>query len=556
MLVAVLGGAVTLAASTAEADETVRLTTEANLRVRPGERAPTLAVLDEGRSVRVIGRQGRWVKVSYKGKVGWLTRTQVEETDDEAPEARATAEKKRTSKSTKARKGWSEDIDEDAVGGDAVDEEEAPPPKKKAVAKAEPKKAAKAKVKGKKVAKAEPQKGDEVVLTRSSTLRQKPSKKADELWEADEGAAMKVLTISDNGDWLRVQDQDGEKGWIAARDVEVAGVDDAENDMGSDVDGEGDDEGNAIARGDVESDEEDDTPAELRPKGKMARVGDEDVDADAEDMEDGDEEPAPKKVSKKARRGKSSGKGGLVISAHGNLGILSKSQTYDSAGTGLRAKYALANTAPAVIVGGGVSKDMGSYSLGAGLNTFITVGGSGIKLSTGMGNGMGGGGGGETLSWSALEVDAHGSVGYSWNKRKGYLVEGRVGYHISSVTVAVSEVAKLPSERLGGVSIGAGVKLPKLTDTIGVTVGANYLITSSLEQTEGLKDGDQSAVSALFVGAEGTYALRAKMDVHAYYQLNMEGYSFGGANQREATATGAKRQDVQHVLGVGLSYLF
>jgi uncharacterized protein YraI len=51
----------TVAPRVAHADQVVRTNTEANLRARPGERAPTLAHLDEGQSVRVLGRQGRWL---------------------------------------------------------------------------------------------------------------------------------------------------------------------------------------------------------------------------------------------------------------------------------------------------------------------------------------------------------------------------------------------------------------------------------------------------------------------------------------------------------------
>src|SRR5690349_5746583 len=106
--------------ASASADEVVRLNTDANLRARPGERAPTLAKLGEGQKVRIIGRQGRWLKVSYKGKVGWLTRTQVEDSADDDVAARPSTDKKRTSSGGKARKAWSGDVDDDSVGSDAV----------------------------------------------------------------------------------------------------------------------------------------------------------------------------------------------------------------------------------------------------------------------------------------------------------------------------------------------------------------------------------------------------------------------------------------------------
>jgi uncharacterized protein YgiM (DUF1202 family) len=525
MLMAATFGVLMLLGAAAHADEVVRLNTEANLRARPGERAPTLAKLDEGQTVRVIGRSGRWIKVTYKGKVGWLTRTQVDE--DEGVSARPTADKKRTGKGMKARKGWSDDEMEE--GEDAVeeDEEAAPPKKSKKVAKAAPKKSQKGKKAAKKAArKAMPTEGDEVVTTKAVTLRKKPSKKGAELWEADEGASMKVIAVSDDGQWLRVQDEDGEKGWLAAKDVAMVG--------GGDEDAE-----------EVGDDEDIDAEAE-----RAIGADDEDDDEDVDD-EDGDE---PRKVAKKGK--KKGGKKGMNIWAHGNVGILSKSQTYASGGTGLRANYALANTAPAGIVGIGLAKDMGSYTLGVEVDGVITVGGEGIKVSTGAGDGGGNMMGGETLSWSALEINARGTVGYAWNKKKGYAVQGRLGYHTSSVTVAVSDTAKLPSERLSGFLVGAGVLLPKLTDKIGVSLSADYLAGGSLEQTEGLRDGDSSAVSAFFVGAQGAYSIRPKMDIHAYYQLSLEGFGFAGTNQREATATNAKRSDQQHVIGVGLSYLF
>jgi uncharacterized protein YgiM (DUF1202 family) len=521
LMVAALCGALAGFGARAHADETVRLNTEANLRARPGERAPTLAVLDEGQSVRVIGRQGRWIKVTYKGRVGWLTRTQVTE-DEDGVSARSTAEKKRSASTPKARKAWSSGMDDDAVGEDAVepdddsaaaadDDSDADAPKAKKVAKAEPKKAKKV---VKTAKKSTPAKGSTVELKRTATLREKPSTKADELWDADKGTSMKVVAVSGDGAWLKVQDDDGQKGWIAAKDVSAPASD-------------GDDEGSAVS-----SDDEDSAPAA---------------------SDDGDDEDAPRKVTKKAKKHASaaSKKGAVMISAHANLGILSKSQAYSSGGTGLRANYQLANTAPAVIAGGGLTKDMGGYTIGVDGAVMLTVGGSGIKIA-----GATMGAAGTTLSWKAMEIDARAKVGYAWDKKKGYAVEGHVGYHTSSVTVAVDDTAKLPSERLSGVLVGAGLVLPQLSPKIGLCLGADYMVNAKLEQTKGLSDGTSSAVSAFYIGAEGTYNIKPKMDVHAYTQVALEGFGFAGTNEREATAMNAQRKDTQYVVGLGLSYLF
>jgi uncharacterized protein YgiM (DUF1202 family) len=501
--------------ASASAEEVVRLNTDANLRARPGERAPTLAKLDEGQKVRVIGRQGRWIKVSFKGKVGWLTRTQVDTDDDDDVAARPSADKKRNSSGGKARKAWSGDVDDDSIGADAVEDDEdmedepkAKPKKKVAKAnKKSPKKVARAKKIGK---------GDEVVTTKSATVREKPSKKADDLWDADKGATMTVISVSEDGDWLKVQDEDGEKGWIASKDVAMQG--------GSD---------------DEESDDEE--------------VAMSDDGGDDEGMSDEDDEPAPKKVRKKGKRDPKAA-GGIQIGAFANLGILSKNQAYSSGGTGLRANYALSNTAPAVIAGGSAHKDMGGYTVGAEGGVMMTVGGDGIKIG-GAGDGMGMGTP-EVLTWKALEINVRGVVGYTWDKKKGYTFQGFAGYHTSSVTVAVSDTAKLPSERITGYTVGAGLMLPGITDKVGLSMGASMLVGGKLEQTANLEDGESSAISAFYVGATATYDINPKMDAHASYQLSAEGFGFAGANTREPTAMNAKRQDTQHVIGVGLAYQF
>src|SRR6185436_20476136 len=98
-----------------------RLNAEARLRARPGERAPTLTKLNEGQTVRVVGRQGRWVKVSVGGRTGWITRTQIEGGGgDTQVAARDVPSRKRDRGGDTARKGWSS-MDDDATGDEAVD---------------------------------------------------------------------------------------------------------------------------------------------------------------------------------------------------------------------------------------------------------------------------------------------------------------------------------------------------------------------------------------------------------------------------------------------------
>jgi uncharacterized protein YgiM (DUF1202 family) len=517
----------------AHADQTVRTNTEANLRARPGERAPTLAHLDEGQSVRVLGRQGRWLKVSVKGKVGWITRTQVAD-EGESTAARASTEKKRTAAAKARKKGWSS-MDDEAVGSDAVDgddaadegeetaasDDDSAPPAKVAKDSKESKKDAKAEReaareeeetaaadddKAEKKAKQEAMKapakkakitkGGEVVTVRSTAVHAKPSKKSDEKWDADKGAKLTVVAMNEEGDWIKVEDSDGDKGWVAKKDLRASA-----DDLGSD------DSGDAVASSDESVDE-----------GRSVRA------------------VAPKQ-------------GPMAIWASANVGVLAKIQTYASGGDGLRANYGLDNTAPAVIGGIGFMRHMGNFNLGADAGIVATVGGSGIAIAASSG-GMA-----ETLGWQALEIDVRGHAQYVLSP-KGYAIGARAGYHVSSVTVDVSKNAKLPSEKLAGFMVGAGFEAPHLTQKIGMRIGADLLVGGSLLQTEGLKDGDESTASAIFANAGLSYAFTSKLGLTATYQMAFENFTWAGVNQREAGATDAKRQDVQHVVGAGMSYTF
>jgi uncharacterized protein YgiM (DUF1202 family) len=536
LILGLAGSAV--APQAAHADQTVRTNTEANLRARPGERAPTLAHLDEGQSVRVLGRQGRWLKVSVKGKVGWITRTQIAD-EGESMSARASSEKKRTAAAKARKKGWSS-MDDEAVGSDAVDgadadegeeasaaDEESAPVEKTAkeskkeakeereaakeerAAKEEeasasdeedaPSKSSKSKKEAMKAPakKAKIAKGGEVVTVRSTAVHAKPSKKSDEKWDADKGTKLTVVAMNEEGDWIKVEDSDGEKGWVAKKDLRASAADGMDSD----------DSGDAVASSDDSVDEGRSVRAMAAKQGPMA------------------------------------------IWASANVGVLAKIQTYASGGTGLRANYGLDNTAPAVIGGLGFMRHMGSFNLGAEGGIVATVGGSGIAIAAGAGAPA------ETLAWTALEIDVRGHAQYVLSP-KGYAIGARAGYHVSSVTVDVSDNAKLPSEKLAGFMIGGGFEAPHLTDRIGMRIGADLLVGGTLLQTEGLKDGQESTVSAMFANAGLSYAFTSKLGMTATYQLAYENFAFTGANERESTATNAKRQDLQHVFGVGMAYSF
>jgi hypothetical protein len=300
--------------------------------------------------------------------------------------------------------------------------------------------------------------------------------------------------MNEEGDWIKVEDSDGEKGWVAKKDLRASA-----DDAGSD------DSGDAIAS--------------------------------SGGAEQGIRATATKQ-------------GPMAIWASANVGILAKVQEFNSKSTSLRGHYGLDNTAPAVIGNLGFIRHMGKLNLGVDAGVVATVGGSGIAIAASAT-----GGAAEILAWSALEIEAHGTAQYVLSP-KGYALGARVGYHISSVTVDVSDNAKLPSERLAGFTVGLGFAAPHLTDRIGMSVGADYMVGGSLLQTKGLQDGDSSTTSAMFASAGLSYAFTRSLGATASYQLSYESFTFAGANQRDAAATNAQRQDIQHVFGLGRAYTF
>lgn len=511
-----------LFASSNAAAENARLNADARLRARPGERAPTLTKLNEGQSVRVVGRQGRWVKVSVGGRTGWITRTQLEDGGgDTQVAARDVPSRKRDRGGDKARKGWSS-LDEDATGDDAVEEdvtmdvddeaeeeeEAAPLPKAKKKPAAKPKKVAKAKAKKSKAKRgADFEVGMRVVVRSEATVRERPSGKADEIYTAEKGEEMKVILVAeDGGKWVRVQDEEGTKGWIESRALASAdGASDEEDEE------QGDDEESAIASDDSDEDE-------------------------------GDEEEGTR-VRRRAKKGK------LWYSLGANLAFVSKKQTFDSDSTSVIGQYELANNTPAVVIGALAGKRFGKYEvLGEGWY-MRTVGGSGINVPDGM---MAS----ETLAWTEQAIDVRASLGYHLDKTDSYTVYARAGLHINNTVVDESMIAKLPSETLQGYTVGASLEAPRVTPKVGIRVSLDYLLSGKLAQTENLTDGDESKVGGYYLHALAMYRYKPNLDAMATYNLAYEGVAFSGASTREAAATNGKRRDMQHVLGVGVRYQF
>lgn len=557
----VLGLALTVIPSfhrSAFAEGGARTNMDARLRVRPGERAPTIMKLSEGTPVRVIGRQGRWLKVSARGKVGWLTRTQVDmddgggDEDEGAPAAREgrASRSRDSSKESLRRKPskWSS-MDEDARGEDAVETESDGEKDETLVAKRakkdkkDKKDKSSRKDEGRSGGKIE--EGATVELVKATPIRQKPSKKSGELYTAEKGERMTVVLVDEEGEWIRVEDADGVKGWVPSDALALAGENDKkvrkperkQEEAEEEDSSEGEEE---LAQADDEESGEDDE----EDKGDEGE-GDEEEGRRARrpSRDEEDEEPAVRKKGKA-----SAGIGGLAFGVTAHVGLLAKSQRFESGGTGPRANYGLSNTVPNVQVGAMVLRPMGKYQAGAEACFQTTVGGKGITVED-PGAQMT-----ETLAWSTKAIDVRAFGGY-WVTPK-YVVRLGAGYRRAATTVTYSEMARLPSERVTGFPIGAAFEAPTLAPKIGLRVGLETILGAKLVQTAAVADGTSSSMAGYYLNALGSYAWKSNIHAVATYQLAYEGFSFSGQSQRETTVNGATRRDLQHILAVGLTYSF
>jgi uncharacterized protein YgiM (DUF1202 family) len=220
--------------------ETVKATRSVRVMERPGEKSRVVTRVSEGDTMTVLAREGRWIKVRANGMSGWITRssaaaTRAARTPAAQPRRRAFVEGR------SARRGWDNSGPGDRVGADATDEEvleedgdeeeaeEArPAPKKKA-----------APVRNVRVARAdeideededeeeeaeeEDQGSDErTVIARVETeLFSRPTTRSRGVTTVDEG--QKLVVIREQGDWLFVENADGDGGWIRDSDVKSSG---------------------------------------------------------------------------------------------------------------------------------------------------------------------------------------------------------------------------------------------------------------------------------------------------------------------------------------------
>lgn len=210
--------------------ETVRTTKKTRVMARPGEKSRVIARIPSGTNVKVLSRQGRWIKVRADGRTGWITRSSANSTRSANTPVRKTR-RKAFVEGRSTRRGFSGGAPRDRVGADAIeDDEEMIEDDEPVRVAAKTKRTAKRKARSRDTddemedeedfedeEEAEEPAAKIVVASAESELMSKPSSRADGVALVEPG--QKLTVIEEDGDWMLVEDADGEEGWIRTKDV-------------------------------------------------------------------------------------------------------------------------------------------------------------------------------------------------------------------------------------------------------------------------------------------------------------------------------------------------
>jgi len=225
--------------------ESVRTTKKTRVLARPGEKSRVVTRVRSGTTLAVLSREGRWIKVRANGRTGWITRTSVEPTRQARSSVRKTRRRPFVEGRSR-RRGFSGSAPADRVGADAAGEEvideeviDEDAPKKKA-----PRKRTARRSSRHRSARAEDARDDDddfvgddddapaedeadapeqrtvVVSAEEADLMDQPSRRSDSVVAVEKG--QKLTVLDKDGDWILVENPDGDQGWIRSSDVAAA----------------------------------------------------------------------------------------------------------------------------------------------------------------------------------------------------------------------------------------------------------------------------------------------------------------------------------------------
>jgi len=485
--------------------EKVKTNQNTKLYSRAGEQSPVVMKLKPGQTMTVLAKDGRWIKVRVSGRTGWIPRSKVDLPSDDDEIARNTRRRPFVDGRGTKRGFGGEAGPDDRIGADATgDGEDDAKPEAKADAKPDAKPAGKRPAKQTKDA-------DEDEAPRTARKEAKESKDSDDGDAKDaEEPARPTAHVGKSTPIYNDPDSTSDASFTAGPKTALY-----------------------IVEG----------------KGKWTFVENDEGDAGY---------VLTSKLDVDAPAG---GPRSRAIALRGRLGLAQVKQSVSTPGgtAPLPDNYSAGSSAVTVALGASVLYPYGArYWLGGELAyDFNTTLFGGIEnVQAGMKT---------TIGFSFHNFNLRAIGGYDLQNKLGMVALARLGYHYDSFQIGdvsdfTKNTAKLPNQIIKGPTVGAGLAIPRLTDSIGVQASLDLmLLGASLEQTKNLEDGTNPGARAVYFGAGLTYRWKPKIDLQGTLDVDYTSVSFGGVapmtSMRGHTGTNpSSGSDLNFIASFGVAY--
>ena len=478
------------------------------VRARPGETAKILLEVDSGKSMTVLARDGRWIKVRVSGRTGYVTRSSVDGDDAEIP--RNTRRRAFVDGRSTRRGPGGDEAPDDRVGADALGEGQDT---------------------GDGSDSGDSSGGDE------PSKPHKPHKP-----EATGGGGHS----GDGGDT-----GDGGDGGDASGDDGDVVVDDAGGDRPTaHVSRKTKVLAEASSKSDLAFTATSGTvlfPSET--KGKYTWVENEEGDGgyvltsalERDEVADAD--------------GGDRGGRQIDLRARAGVSFVTQGVRVPATGAGFPNNYNISTAAARIAIGGAVMYPYKArYVLGGEAGYDLARSAPGVSFM------------GSTTAITFHNLVVRGMAGYDLKTKSGAIVFARLALGYQSQQVAhvgdlAKNTAKIPSEIVIAPLLGVALAMPSLTPNIGLRVSLDAILAgASVKQTRRLEDGASPSVKAAIVGVGFTYRYKPALTIQGTYDLSFYKYAYGAqvadSNRIHGTATSSARSDVMHTVTIGIAKAF
>lgn len=255
-------------------------------------------------------------------------------------------------------------------------------------------------------------------------------------------------------------------------------------------------------------------------------------------------------------------RGKVYLAPAVRAGIAILSQRFTSNGTGPLTNYESSTNAFGAQVGLGVWGTVGRHFLLGGDASYTFAGAASLKyISPQDGSAI-------VLPTQSHTIDGGLSAGVHFGVLGGLNVRLRLGGQMVLNLIQPEVRTKLPSDRVLGMTIGAGAGAPALFylggRPFGVQLYGGGLVPAQRAQTVGLEDGAQSTTFGAFFGGGISYVVmaanpdkyRGQLALEASYGYEFVATHYTGLSRRNNTITLADRGSAQHLIALGVGWYY